>query len=68
MRKGDVVSFTVSKIKAITGEVVFCNRIYFTLDMGSYRESFLFRDYPQLDREKRKERAKNENSKLRSID
>ncbi len=58
MRKGDKVAFTVGKLsRLVSGEVIFCNRIHFTVHNGRYPESFFFRDHPNLDREQRKKRS-----------
>ena len=70
MRVGDEVTITglpgfvnSSKMskrerkRVMKGVVIHCCRVHFTLDNGLYRESFLFKDYPNLDREQRKRRG-----------
>jgi len=44
------------KGRTMRGEVIHCCRTHFTVDNGKFRETFLFRDYPHLDREQRKKR------------
>jgi len=42
--------------RTMRGEVIHCCRKHFTVDNGRYRETFLFKDFPDLDREQRKRR------------